>query len=325
MAVEKNTRRNFLKTVSLGSFVFSINSLAWSKSSSGKKVKIGLISDLHQDIMPDGMERLEAFLTFMKKKRVDALVQMGDFAVPKPENQDLISKFNQAHSQTYHVLGNHDIDGGFSWEQCLEAYKIPSRYYAIDQFGIKILVLDGNEKGSPTSKGGYPSYIGKEQQAWIISQLEAAQVPVLIISHQPIAGIYPIDNAQEMQDLLGKYADKILLALNGHAHVDQHLLLQGVNYVHINSASYYWVGGDLKHSNYPEDVQKAYPSLASTCPYSESLFALLTLDLDKKEIQIEGQKATWVGASPQELGYSILDEKQQKENLIPEIRSRKIS
>ena len=320
-----SSRRIFLKTAALSSLMLgNLEAWAWGNGLSKKKIKIGLISDLHQDVMPDGTERLEAFLAYMKKKKVDALVQLGDFAVPSAQNQALINRFNQAHLEVFHVLGNHDIDYGHSFEQCVQAYGMPARYYSKNLKGIKILVLDGNEEGSPKPTQGYPAYIGKEQQEWISSELEAANEPVLILSHQPLAGIYPLDNAQEMQDLLGKFADKIILAINGHAHVDQHLVVKGVNYFHLNSASYYWVGSGLAHLSHPEDVHTKHPELAFTCPYSESLFGLLTLDLENGILQLEGRKASWVGPSPQELGISYLTEKEKKENLIPEIRAKQI-
>lgn len=323
--ISKTSRRSFIQTTALSSLMLcNLDTLAWGSGFPQKKIKIGLISDLHQDVMPDGAERLEAFLSFMKKQNVDALVQLGDFAVPSTQNKALIDRFNLAHLEVFHVLGNHDIDYGHTFDQCMKAYGMKSRYYSRNLKGIKILVLDGNEEGSPNPTQGYPAYIGPKQQAWIVSELEAAREPVLILCHQPLAGIYPLDNALEMQSLLAPYADKILLAINGHAHVDQHLVVEGVNYYHLNSASYYWVGASLSHESYPVEVHSQYPELALTCPYSASLFALLTIDLENRSLQIEGRKAAWIGPSPQELGIAYLTEKQKQENLIPEIRDRKI-
>jgi 3',5'-cyclic-AMP phosphodiesterase len=316
------TRRSFIKKIALGSL--ALGGVGTSAFSFSKPIKIGLISDLHQDIIPDGMERLQAFLSFMKKRRADAIVQMGDFAVPSEGNQPLISLFNTSHHKALHVLGNHDIDYGHTWEQCLKAYVMQSPYYSLELAGIKLLVLDGNENGSPQPRGSYPSYVGKLQQEWIRGELEKAEVPVLILSHQPIAGIYTLDNALEMQDLLAGFADKILLAINGHAHVDQYLEVKGVKYLHLNSASYYWVGEKLAHKSFPDKVHGKHPELAFTCPYSESLFALLSIDLQQGQITLEGRKAEWIGPSPLELGYTILSEDEQRRHVLPELSSRKI-
>jgi hypothetical protein len=162
------------------------------------------------------------------------------------------------------------------------------------------------------------------QQEWLIEELSAASEPVLIISHQPIAGIYTIDNAEDIQKILTRFSDKILLAINGHAHVDQHIVVGEVNYVHINSASYYWVGEKLAHQSYSQEIHDKYPQLQNTCPYSESLFALLTIDPKERKIQLKGRKTSWVGSSPSDQNYSILTKAEQALYLNPQISSRKI-
>lgn len=293
--------------------------------SSVQKLKIGLISDLHVDIIHDGAERLQIFLDKMKNEKPDALIQMGDFAIPKPENSSVIQAFNGAHSKTFHVLGNHDMDGGYTRENVAKTYGMPGLFYSVDLGPIQMLVLDGNDPGSKLNQGEYASYIGSEQQSWLIEQLGQASKPVLIVSHQPIAGIYTIDNPQEIQEILSRFASKILLAINGHAHVDQHVFVGGVNYVHINSASYYWVGEKLSHESLPAEVHKKFPSLKFTCPYAEPIFAVLSIDPNAAKISIEGRKTQWIGPSPQELGYKILSESEQKEYLKPQISNRNLS
>jgi Icc protein len=321
----KDSRRDFLKLSSASLFSLAIpESIMGLFSESSCSISFGLISDLHHDIVPDGAERLQSFLDEMEIQKPNALIQLGDFAIPSAENQILIDRFNSAHNSILHVLGNHDIDGGFSWEEFLNAYGMNSRYYSRIVEGVKLIVLDGNEPGSEKYKNGYFSYIGKTQQEWLIDELSVASEPVLIISHQPIAGIYTIDNALEIQKILARFSDKILLAINGHAHVDQHILLEGINYIHINSASYYWVGDKLAHQSYSIKIHKNYPQLQNTCPYSESLFALLTIDPKERKIQLKGRKANWVGPSPLELNYPILSKEEQALYLNPRISSRKI-
>ena len=320
----KSSRRDFLKASSLSLLSLSIPQATLDFFQDQKNLKIGLISDLHVDIIHDGAARLASFLKKAKTEKAQALIQMGDFAIPKPENLSIIKAFNSANSRAYHVLGNHDMDGGYSREEVAKTYGMAGLYYSTDLDSIRLIVLDGNDPGSPKYKGGYASYIGPEQQAWLRSELEKADRPVLIVSHQPIAGIYTIDNAGEIQQILSDFSSKILLAINGHAHVDQQIEAGGVNYVHINSASYYWVGEKLAHNSLSEDTHASFPSLKFTCPYSDALFAFLTIDPAAKKITIEGKRAKWIGPSPQELGYSILNQQEQKENLKPEISSFRI-
>jgi 3',5'-cyclic-AMP phosphodiesterase len=260
----------------------------------------------------------------VNRAEVHAKIQLGDFAIPKPANAPFIAAFNQGKIPAYHVLGNHDLDEGYSKEQAIQAFGMPSAYYAEVIQGVRILVLDGNDSGSPTTKGGYASYIGKEQQDWLNQQLKESKEPVIVISHQPIAGIYTIDNAVEIQNLLSAHASKIILAINGHAHVDQFIKVGGVSYLHLNSASYYWVGEKHRHLSLDAKTHAAYPSLAFTCPYAAVLFGVLTLDRKAKKLSLTGRKSSWIGPSPLELGYSILSPAEQEMYLNPQISNREL-
>ncbi|MFN4000359.1 metallophosphoesterase family protein [Algoriphagus sp.] len=319
-----NSRRAFLKTSSVSLLSLAIPESLADFFSSKEKLRIGLISDLHVDVIHDGKERLQLFLDQMKLEKPDALIQMGDFAIPKPENFQVIENFNSAHAHTFHVLGNHDMDEGFSKASAAKAYGMPAFYYSKDLGDIKLIVLDGNDSGGPTKQGVYDSYIGPNQQVWLIEEFENTAKPVVIVSHQPIAGIYPIVNSLEIQSILSRFSSKILLAINGHAHVDQHIIVGGVNYVHINSASYYWVGEKLAHESLTPEIHQTYPSLQFTCPYMNPLFSLLMIDPKSRTISIQGRKTEWIGPSPIELGYSILTESDQKCYVQPRISKRKI-
>jgi predicted phosphodiesterase len=318
-------RRSFIKSTFLTSFSLALpSSILKLWAGQTENLRLGLITDLHRDIIHDADLRLQTFLEEVHRTEVHAKIQLGDFAIPKPANASFIASFNQGNIPAYHVLGNHDLDEGYSKEQAIQAFGMPSAYYAQVIQGVRILVLDGNDTGSPTTKGGYASYIGKEQQDWLNQQLEDSKEPVIVISHQPIAGIYTIDNAVEIQNLLSTHASKIILAVNGHAHVDQFLKVGGVSYLHLNSASYYWVGEKHRHLSMDADTHANYPSLSLTCPYAAVLFGVLTLDRKTKKLSLTGRKSSWIGPSPKELGYSILSPAEQEIYLNPQISNREL-
>ena len=318
-------RRSFLKSTLLTSFSLALpSSILKLWAGQTENLRLGLITDFHRDAIHDSDLRLQTFLEEMNRVEVHAKIQLGDFAIPKPANTSFIASFNQGNIPAYHVLGNHDMDEGYSKEQAVQAFGMPSAYYAQVIQGIRILVLDGNELGSQTTKGVYASYIGKVQQDWLNQQLADSNEPVMIISHQPIAGIYTIDNAVEIQNLLSAHASKIILAINGHAHVDQFLKVDGVSYLHLNSASYYWVGEKHRHLSLDAKTHAAYPSLAFTCPYAAVLFGVLTLDWKAKKLTLKGRKSSWIGPSPLELGYSILSPAEQEMYLNPQISNREL-
>ncbi|MCD2421707.1 metallophosphoesterase [Niabella pedocola] len=295
-------RRQFVKAAAFAGLAWSIPAAVLAALKK-EIIQIGIITDLHQDLIPDGYERLTAFVADMKKAAPDALLQMGDFAYPGDKNKKLIDLFKNAHPTTLHVIGNHDTDAGYTKQQCIDYWGMPARYYTYLLKGIRLLVLDGNDKGSPGHKGGYPSYIGPEQAAWLKEQLEAAKEPVIIVSHQPLAGSAAVDNAAEIQAVLEQHRNRILMAINGHTHIDAHLQINGVHYVHINSASYYWMGEKYKHAIYTPAVHQQYPYLSYTCPYKDALFTRLTIDPVKGRIHIKGKASQWEGKSPEELNY----------------------
>ena len=119
-----------------------------------KEVRLGVIADLHQDIMHDAAERLGVFLSTMKKAGVDALFQLGDFAVPSEKNRTVVEQFKSAHKRTYHVLGNHDTDSGHTVAQCLNQWGMPAPYYRAAVDGLQVLVLNGNVKARRRTKEG---------------------------------------------------------------------------------------------------------------------------------------------------------------------------
>ena len=289
-----------------------------------KPIQIGMIADLHQDVMHDGIARMDAFVKQMAASNPDAIIQLGDFAYPNEKNREIIDLFNQTHARSLHVIGNHDTDAGHTKAQCLEKWEMPSPYYTQNIEGLDLLVLDGNDAGSPTHKGGYASYVGPEQREWLREQLANLGGPIIVFCHQPLAGAFAVDNALEMQTILGEAADKVILAVNGHSHIDAMIRVKNVTYLHVNSASYQWVGGKHKHESYSKDIHATYPWISYTCPYRDSLFARLTVEPQNLTIRVKGRQSEWVGKSPAELGVDLNPDLTNGEEIAPRIRDRQI-
>ena len=303
-------RRTALKTVAAagGSLALPFPTLTRVEKPM-RKIRLGIIADLHGGLAKDAEPRLDSFLDSMRDQECDALIQMGDFAFPNKKHQRFADKFNAAHETAIHVIGNHEFDFGLEREDCYKAWGITSSYYRQDVGSVRFLVLDGNEKGSPTHQGGYPSFIGDEQLGWLQHELENSTLPIVILSHQPLAGIAAVDNATDIQKLLAKHRSKIVACLNGHTHIDSLAQVDGVPYLHLNSASYYWVGGEARMAD-----------------YRDPLYAMVTIDSDNAKVIVEGKDSQWKDKSPQQLGY-FKDKRRsvtQKE-VTPRIRSQRIS
>lgn len=324
--VSPHSRRAFIGKATAAIFSLAIPDFALAALSPRQSsLKLGMITDLHQDVMHDGAARLEAFLEAMRTTRPDAILQLGDFAYPSDKNTPLIQRFNQAHPVPLHVIGNHDTDSGFTHRQCVEVWKMPAPYYTQVLNGYRLIVLNGNEKGSPTHKGGYPAYIGPEQTAWLRQQLADSREPVIVFCHQPLAGHGAVNNAAEIQEILTGAKDRVILAINGHTHIDALLYISDIPYLTINSASYFWVGDKYIHDSYAKEIHQEHPYISHTCPYQDSLFTTLTIDPSKKTITVSARNSTWVGKSPDELGYGQTKQEEDSDSIVPFIRQRKFS
>jgi predicted phosphodiesterase len=318
----KYSRRGFLKNMVGGTLVLSLDNFKFPKNLTSHSLKLGIIADLHQDIMHDSPNRLNYFINEMKKIGTDANIQLGDFAIPRPQNYALIHDFNQSNKHILHVIGNHDTDLGFTKEDVLKVWKMAEPYYSKEIKGIKIIVLDGNDAGSPTFKGGYPAYISNTQASWLENELKNANKPVLIFSHQPLAGPGNIDNAPEIRRILEPFSENILLCLNGHTHIDGVIQINGISYLHINSASYYWVGSNYSHQSYDENIHDQHPNISNTCPYRDPIYSHLEIDFNKKVLIINSKLSEWVGVSPNELNVTSSLEMKTPFQVIPGITHR---
>ena len=89
MASDKPTfhnRRQFLKGTALGASVYLYPWASSVKAAASKKepavTRIGLVADVHKDVMHDANQRLTVFVEKMLDWKPDFVLQMGDFCIP---------------------------------------------------------------------------------------------------------------------------------------------------------------------------------------------------------------------------------------------------
>jgi len=302
---KNSSRRDFLKLSTLASAAVVLPIDVFSSNIGRETIEIGLIADVHQDVMHDGEERLQAFLDEANKRNPDFIVQLGDFVLPHDYNKNFMATWNNYKGEKHHVLGNHDTDHGFSQEQTMEFWGMPKKYYSFDKKGVHFIVLDGNDK-NPKPWSGYSRYIGEEQKEWLKQDLKSTNKPTIIFSHQTLElesdGIANMKEIRAIFEEANKVAgfQKVLCCLCGHTHTDFMTQINDIYYVQINSASYRWVGGDYKTLRYSEEVDKTHEWIKYTIPYKESLFTFMKIKNNK--IIIESRKTEFVGPGPEELG-----------------------
>ncbi|WP_242202153.1 metallophosphoesterase family protein [Aestuariivivens insulae] len=320
----KINRRTFIKSTSLAGVAFTLPIDVFSLDSKRKPIEFGLIADVHKDIMHDADYRLQDFITAASKKDLDFILQLGDFCRPYDYNKPFLNIWNSYKGDKYHVLGNHDTDGGFTRAQTKAYWGMPKNYYAFDKKGVHFIVLDGNDP-NPKPWSGYNRYIGEAQKQWLIDDLKQTDKPTIIFSHQTLElesdGVANMKEIRQIIENANKEAGfkKVMCCISGHTHTDYMTQINGVYYVQINSASYRWVGNKYKTVRYSKDIDKAYGWIKYTIPYKEPLYTFIKIK--KGSIVIAPKKTTFVGPGPKEMG---LPQSLPNDPIVPTISNFKM-
>jgi Icc protein len=297
--------------------------LGCSDQRSTETVRFGICADVHLPTMHDSEYRISTFIDSMKIARPDFIIELGDFGTPDPKYAHMFAIWNSYPGKKYHVIGNHEMDGGTSLQQALAYRNMTASYYAFDEKGFHFIVLDGNDKKNPDEKG-YRQYIGPLQQDWLRKELQNAIKPVIIFSHQGMGIIDGMDNAAEMRAILEQHnsaakENRIIACFNGHYHNDSAEEINGIWYVCINSMSYKWLGEEYPYVRYSQEVDQNFKWIKYTAPYKDPLFAVVEIS-KAGTIRIKGRKSEWVGPSPWELGYP----EEHKAYIAPRISDREL-
>ena len=302
-------------------FLTTLGSLSvFSQQKKASTVRIGICADVHLPTMHDAEHRITTFIDSMKIAKPDFLVDMGDFGTPAPKYTPYFAIWNAYPGPKYHVIGNHEMDGGYTLQQALAYRNMTSSYYSFQRNGFHFIVLDGNDKKTPDAKG-YQEHIGTQQLEWLKTELSKTVDPIVIFSHQGL-GKDGVDNSAEIRTLLEAHnkqakRNKILINFYGHIHYDRADEINGIWYVCINSMSYKWLGEEYGHIRYSPEVDKEFKWIKYTAPYKDPLFTVVEISTNGT-IHIAGKKSEWVGPSPWEVGYPETD----KQYIKPEITER---
>lgn len=310
-------RRKFIRNLTIGTSVAALPIGVSAKNTlnkPAKKVRFGIITDVHNDVMHDGEYRLRTFLNAAKNEELDFIIQLGDFCQPKEANKEFFNLFNNYPGKKYHVIGNHDFDAVNVPDKLSVVknfYGLASTYYSFDSNNFHFIVLDGNEK-DPDFKQGYPRYIGQKQQEWLKDDLQKSSLPVVVFVHQPVGyddlGLINRVQIRAIFEEENKRTGfkKVIACINGHTHIDQNQEINGIHYIQINSSSYRWLGEKYAlSSRYSKKFDTFYPDIRYTAPYKDSIYAFA--EITDKHITIQGKLSEFVGPHPKELGYNEHD------------------
>ena len=206
-----------------------------------------------------------------------------------------------------HVLGNHDMDKG-SKADIMKKWGMDAPYYSFVKNDFQFIILDCNYilkdgthkdylKGNFYIDSSKRDLVNPEQIKWLEKTLDESDKQCIIISHQSLDEVWTgntIPNRLEVRSVLEAANrksgyQKVIACFCGHHHLDHHMVIEGIHYIHINSASYYYVG-----DGFGSDGAKAM--------YSEPLYCFVSLDPAGK-ITIDGRKGVFLSPTPADKKY----------------------
>ena len=311
-------RRKFMGQVGVGAAATILPNtlLSFAPNATTKAasiLKFGIVSDVHKDLMPDADERLQKFIDEAKARKVDFIIQMGDFCMAETENLGFMNIWKEFKGPRYHILGNHDMDK-HSKQEMLDFWQMPKTYYSYDFAGIHFIVLDANflykdgafidyEKANFYVEDKYRTYIDDEQITWFKSDLAETKLPTIVFSHQSLWHYqWGVKNRLVLQKILEDHKEKVICCFNGHNHIDFHHQQNGIHYIEVNSMSYKWMSDKYTTKDrYPAAFYEQYKWLPNIAPYQDSLYAFASI-YPEGTLAIEGVRSEWMSPSPYDLG-----------------------
>ena len=243
--------------------------LALPASAKPSVPRLGLIADCQYADEDDNGQRLyrlapsklKAAVEDFNAKKVDAIVQLGDFIDKDWKSFDALQPIvDTARAPWRFVLGNHDfsVDEAFK-TKVAPRLKMPARYYAFDLGDWTFLALDGNDlseygwpAGSPelaesqrlhrelyAGKPNWDGGIGSAQMAWIDQRLTAADHAgrkVVLFCHFSVWPVNPHNlwNAPEVITLLERHPS-VKAWINGHNHDGDQGFKAGIHYLNLKA------------------------------------------------------------------------------------------
>ena len=286
-----------------------------------RPITVGWITDVHHGYCPDATHRLEAFIDEAVERRPDFILQGGDFCHPRPDAKAFMDVWNRFPGEKRHVLGNHDMDFGTK-RDIMDLWGMEQRYYSFDKGGFHFVVMDCNHILSDNRhldyvKGNFyidPSkrdLVDPGQIEWLKADLAAADKPCIIVSHQSFDEVWTgktVPNRMAVRAVIdaanaGRKTPRVVACICGHHHLDHHMVINGVHYIHINSASYYYVG-----DGFGSDGPRA--------TYADPLYTFITFD-PRGSIRLQARTSRFLAPTPADKAFP------QAERLSAGISARK--
>jgi 3',5'-cyclic AMP phosphodiesterase CpdA len=260
-------------------------------------LRVAHITDMHVDANKGSEQGLAACLDHIHARTlpVDLVINTGDTVMcvngvdeaAARTQWDIAARTFDARCRlpVLHCIGNHDSwtwgdpapdapRRGKGW--CLEALKMPGRYYRRDVGAWSFIALDSV---TPVDAKSYTGRLDPDQAAWLAAELAAipAARPVCILSHIPILtacgffdgqrlkggqwtipGSWMHEDALALTDLFLKHPN-VKTCLSGHMHQVERIDFQAVSYICSGAVSAGWWGGTFRQCDYGYSLVELFP------------------------------------------------------------------
>ena len=316
------TRRDFL--VSAGATVMSgcVGIGSRHMAHSGERIRFSVFADIHYmpGVFPnDTPAHLDKVLARAHDAGSDFIIQLGDFTHAPEKYADYVRRYNDCGIPAFHVLGNHDTEQS-RYEAVKDAYLMPDGHYFFDRGGFRFIVLDTNwamigGKWTHYHQSNYTTVpfaqawrVPPFEQEWLKEVLAASPHPCVVFSHQSMErAVKGSPDGEAVRRIFNEANARrpglVRLVLNGHHHIDNLRILDGIVYFDVNSANYKWYGQVCK--KYPADYLAKYKLANMVIAWEDPLNAVITMGAGG-EIEIEGMCSRFMhGVSPADAGLPV--------------------
>jgi 3',5'-cyclic AMP phosphodiesterase CpdA len=310
-------RRDFIKNIGLASAGTAMLGTAVSCNTK-KKLKFGLCTDVHCEMLNDTKGRLQKFIDTCKKEKVDFMLDMGDFCQAKESSRQFVDVWQGAGIPTYNVLGNHDMDV-CTKEEHMKFIGMEKAYYSFDKGDFHFVVLDPNNllvdgKYIPYGNANFyrdsseRAFVTPEQLDWLKKDLEATKKKTIVFSHQSFQNPTACKNRDEVRKIFEDENkrvgyNKVVASFSGHDHTDMSIDINGIQYIQINSMTYSWIGQQkAPEGGFSEEYKKISKFYDRITIYKDGLFAIV--ELDESTMKVNGVQSQFCEPTPQDRGLN---------------------
>lgn len=208
-----------------------------------QQLKVGLLNDLHYDGGVEAMNRLYESIAELNRGHARLLVVMGDLVEAESPShaarllREVSALCDSFHGGLYYMPGNHDLDH-LSKPQFYNAlgHAGSESTFRCRESGVELICIDGNfsPDGTEYDCGNFQwqeAFVPERQLAWLRGQLDSAQAPVVVLSHQrtDVPGEFSVQNHAAVREVI-RLSGKVSAVFQAHQHADDLRQIDGTAY-----------------------------------------------------------------------------------------------